>query len=59
MLRTLVTPGSDFLPSSAKTGEGMPHLAMANCESPATRALETTAGLVFRIHPTPNLAEVF
>src|SRR6202165_159109 len=24
-LRTLVTPGSDFLPCSAKTGEGIPH----------------------------------
>jgi len=29
-LRTLVTPGSEFLPFSAKTGEGIPHLAMVN-----------------------------
>jgi len=27
-LRTLVTPGSDFLPFSAKTGDGMPHRAI-------------------------------
>jgi hypothetical protein len=29
-LRTLVTPGSDFLPYSAKTGEGMPHRAIVS-----------------------------
>ena len=29
-LRTLVTPGSVFLPLSAKTGDGMPQRAMAS-----------------------------
>ncbi len=29
-LRILVTPGSDFLPCSAKTGDGMPHRAIIN-----------------------------
>ena len=29
-LRTLVTPGSDFLPFSAKAGEGMPQRAMVS-----------------------------
>jgi hypothetical protein len=29
-LRTLVTPESEFLPFSAKTGDGIPHLAVVN-----------------------------
>jgi len=29
-LRTLVTPGSEFLPFSAKMGDGIPHLAIVN-----------------------------
>jgi hypothetical protein len=30
VLRMFVTPGSDFLPCNANTGDGMPHLAMTS-----------------------------
>src|SRR3984893_3853856 len=33
-LRTLVTPGSEFLPCSAKTGEGIPHRAIISSRPP-------------------------
>ncbi len=43
VFRTLVSQGSVVLPLSAKAGEGMPHLAIANSRSPAA-ILTTGAG---------------